>query len=169
MKKNKFLPDYVSLDERVLASADVGFVMPPAYVETAPPPAPFVMPPAYIDPYSTTPPSKPPLIEPAVPQDPSLPPLKPYNGPPLEPSLPAIIVIPPVNLTPPSNPVWPSSYPTPRTTGPYDPNDPLQAGVAVPQPKPYYGTVLPDLPTIYDAKPGPMPQVPDLIPPVLPF
>lgn len=49
-RRVRCLPACVRLDGRVLTSADAGFVMPPAYVETAPPPVPFVMPPAYVEP-----------------------------------------------------------------------------------------------------------------------
>ena len=174
-KQIQFGSSLERLEEKELLS----IALPVAYTDPAPAPAPVQPPPAYVYPYQTAPPTDTappsPLLPPA-PQDPTLPPLKPYN-PPLEPYLPATIVIPIayVETTPPppridlTAPAWPSGPAQTPVYGPYDPNDPLQKGVTVPPAQPYYGPVLPQPgPTIYDAKPGPMPTVPSLTPPTLP-
>lgn len=175
-KRIQFGSSLERLEEKELLSIS----LPTAYTDPAPNPAPVQLPPAYVYPYpitppaNTTPPS--PLMPPPAQQDPTLPPLQPYN-PPIEPYLPATIVIPVayVEAPPPpsridlTSPAWPTAPAQPPVYGPYDPNDPLQKGVTVPPAQPYYGPVLPQPgPTIYDAKPGPMPPPPSLIPPQLP-
>lgn len=187
-------PACVPLDGRVLTSADLVAVMPPAYVETAPPPVPFAMPPAYIEPAvppaATAPqtlvpdifdPDGPEPLLPGIPNPPALTPQLPtgpdYTFPPRDPmpiAQPAptltptvLFPAPPLPITlPPSNQPWPD--PTQTLPGPPDP-DPVPIPLA-----PFTGPPLsqwaPGWPTDQpvDPKAPPLPD-PVIIGPIIGF
>lgn len=75
---------------------------------------------------------------------------------------------PPRAYNPANDPAWGIPPDAPRTTGPYDPNDPLQKGVTVPPPAVNYGPTF-DVKNIYGPSIKPLPSVPALPPAVYPF
>lgn len=75
---------------------------------------------------------------------------------------------PPRAYNPANDPAWGVPPAVPRTTGPYDPNDPLQAGAVAPPPVVNYGPTF-DVKNIYGPSIKPLPVVPTMPPPVYPF
>lgn len=76
---------------------------------------------------------------------------------------------PPRAYNPANDPAWPVNPTMPRTTGPYDPNDPLQFGVTPKPPTVEYGPKFNVPPSPYDSSIKPLPAVPALPPAVYPF